>query len=343
MKLRVLCSSFRIDRLTLKETEVWSAASRVWLVLAVGASLGMKAYCATKPTDIAGLLLSNGFHRIPFVVREHNKLVTKIDLNGKKRKWLLDTGWTISTITTRNAVKFGLTPIPGDYVDPLLGRWYSTNAGVFLNQIRFGEWTSDRIPVRLMDQPGAVVTREADGVLGLDFFVRNCAFISCVNGEFFLRRDPLTRADRGTLQLKIEALGYRPVPMRKGGGGETVAADIEGHPARMLVDTGGENSVLDDSFAMRHGLKNRVTPGSMTGVEGRVARMYTSKVGTFRIGPVQEEDVRINVVDLHSWGLGDGVPRDQIDGILGFDTLKRWSALIDIQGSQLYLLKVKSR
>lgn len=114
-----------------------------------------------------------------------------------------------------------------------------------------------------------------------------------------------------------------------------IEVEIEGAgPARFVVDSGMEISLLDSGFARRHGLTERPVAfplfyESAAGVSVRVER--AADVAHLRAGEAEASRLHMPLCDL------EGFP-ENIDGMLGQDVIGDWGLLFLPEGRELVLL-----
>lgn len=110
-----------------------------------------------------------------------------------------------------------------------------------------------------------------------------------------------------------------------------VSADLDGHPLRMIVDTGANRTILDKAAADRLGI---VPEGPPLDVAGCITNAASeADVGALRVGPVLLGQRAIAVLDLGSMKQKLG----EIDGIIGGDFLAGTKAVIDYGADELRL------
>ncbi len=111
-----------------------------------------------------------------------------------------------------------------------------------------------------------------------------------------------------------------------------VAAEINGRPATLILDTGAEYSVLTGAAARRLGVTTRYDFARTMGGIGREMRTGDAKLDSFRLGGVLLRDPRILVGDvvLH---IGASDP----DGLLGASVLGDFDLDIDLPRRRLTL------
>ncbi len=144
------------------------------------------------------------------------------------------------------------------------------------------------------------------------------------------------------LQLSgpVDRTGFRAVKVERGGGSYgrrsfVVHAEIDGIPARLVVDTGASGFLfLDAGFVKDHGLWDRYphhldTQGS--GVTGDRMKVRMVKASQVVVGGLKFRDPVVDLMDASHASLRDS------DGLLGIDFLRRFTVGFDAPASTLWL------
>jgi len=106
-----------------------------------------------------------------------------------------------------------------------------------------------------------------------------------------------------------------------------LVANVNGHPARLLLDTGGVGLDLSAPFAKSIGLETQ-TGGAGVFAGGRQAEVRVARVDVLQLGAATIRGLPVNVID--------GLPPD-LDGVLGTNVLYRFLSTIDYTGGRLVL------
>jgi hypothetical protein len=129
------------------------------------------------------------------------------------------------------------------------------------------------------------------------------------------------------------------VPVELAGGAILVAAEINGRPARLVLDTGAQRSVVTPEAVGRLGLAlDEWVATTMRGVGG-IERRRNALPRSFTLGGIRLErrtttrDTSLTVATL---ALGNG-----IDGLLGRDFLAPFDLALDLTARSLALFEVR--
>jgi len=332
-------------------TRSWGPILGLIAVVAVGVSELPKARAAEKPTPprLEDFLKRLGFEAIEFKWDDRHAVVQG-RLGGKKRTFLVDTGWAVTTLdehTARGLKTLGELSVKLD--DSFMGRLSDPDI-LLMEELTIGR-------AQFLNQPAQVRTLEMDfvrwrhdGVLGCDFFHRNHCLVDCGGRCLYVRASRPSEAVSDTLARSLRLSRLVDVPMR-GKYGTTVDVEINGQTVKLLVDTGSFATVLDDSQIQRLGLAKLKYADPPTGSHLR-EQVQTTVIGigdigsetlsvselmTFRIGSQQWKHVQAGVANLARWGLAKpGTRNEEIQGLLGIELLVNHGALIDFSSHRLW-------
>ena len=137
----------------------------------------------------------------------------------------------------------------------------------------------------------------------------------------------------------LSARGFVAVPLTVNAVGHfELAAEVNGRPARLLLDTGASHTVFATPSAARLGLSTTPSPERAGGVGASDHATESTVVDELRLGAV-----RLRAVAAWTFDLGHvnqalvargGAP---IDGAVGGDVLRPAEAVIDYARATLYL------
>lgn len=137
----------------------------------------------------------------------------------------------------------------------------------------------------------------------------------------------------------LTAQGYTAFPMQRSAVGHfELAATLDGHDARLLLDTGASMTGLDKGSTDRLGLTQEASSETAGGLGTTTLTVTQTHISTLELGGGNLPSMTAFVVDLSH--VNDALAArgaDRIDGILGADLLMRYAAVIDYAGAQLYL------
>lgn len=287
-----------------------------------------------------------GYEPIPLRLLGGNHLFVHGLVGDQKRTFLVDTGWTWTTLDRAVARNFkSLAELGMKLEDSYVGT--VTNADVVVvESLTLGRARFLNQPVRSRNLSGGV---RADGVLGCDFLYRNYCVIDFVNRQLYVRGSTPSKDAQAALAETLGRSGFNEIPLKRSRGlAPTCEAVGNGVSLTLLVDTGSAWSVLDDSQVKPLHLK-LLRDSQLRARIGGVGKIgahpihYTT-LSTLQLNALTLDNVEFGVADLASWGIGDNDKSDsQIDGILGGFTLAQHNAVIDCRGKRLWLVKKESK
>jgi clan AA aspartic protease (TIGR02281 family) len=141
------------------------------------------------------------------------------------------------------------------------------------------------------------------------------------------------------LAAYLTARGFVAVPLEVNVVGHfELAAEVNGTPVRLLLDTGASHTIFATPSAERLGLHTRPSVERAGGVGASDHATETTVIDALRVGAVLLEQVPAWTFDLghvnRSLASRGGAP---VDGALGGDLLRPAEAVIDYARATLYL------
>jgi hypothetical protein len=283
-----------------------------------------------------------------------NRLLLEGVLGARKRVFVVDTGWTMTTLDVTSAR--GMKPLRELGV-AIQGRIPSALTNfVLMEKLTLGG-------SQFLNQPAAVgkldmdfITREEDGVLGCDFLLRNFCLIDCREGRLYFRNARRWFEELQAMEESLRQSGFIEA-LTHGDQEFTIDSKIKNLDVRLLVDTGSFYSMLDESQVGRLSLtmEKRKAPETGSLITDELSGKYVGvgKIGahkfrvttlsSMQIGARKWKNAHFGVVNLKSWGVG--MPNgwgEHIQGLLGADVLIGAGALIDCSSGKLWFRPEKS-
>ncbi len=169
--------------------------------------------------------------------------------------------------------------------------------------------------------------------------------ISCASVLAALLAGTAAPARSAPLHKTLTAQGYVAVPLIRCNEDRAlvVSVRIQGKPAWFLLDTGAGCTTLVPALAKRCQLETHGTVQirSMAGTHDAQVVTFSQ----FEIGAVRSDYVFGVTASPLAKTLDGVLPRDgiQLEGLLGYDFLDRYAAVIDYAGATLYLLPPEIR
>jgi Aspartyl protease/PDZ domain/Serine aminopeptidase, S33 len=114
-----------------------------------------------------------------------------------------------------------------------------------------------------------------------------------------------------------------------------IAASLDGKgPFFLIVDTGSGDVVITPEVTRRLHLRTRQA-GSVTGAGSGSAATSATRLSSLDLGSLRFENLAVDVIDLSSIRRAIGFPH--LDGIVGYDVLRRLRVGVDMDASRLTL------
>jgi len=332
-----------------KVPDAWSGLLAASLALAFVAR-------AAQAKDGTGSSLEDYLKRVGYLPielkrSEHDELLAQGVLAGKKRLFLVDTGWGRTALNEAAARRLkSLGELGVTLEDSFWGK-LSDPTIVLMDKLMLGRAQFLNQPARVMNLRMDFISVEFDGVLGPDFFFRNYCLIDCAGRRLYVRSSKPSDDATSAIATTLRRSGFTDVPMGLKYG-VTVDAKVNDESVKLLVDTGSVFSVLDSALAKRIGLTavkhDEAAVGSLMPKEwsarvvgvGKIGahKMWVTKLKTLQVGSLQSTNVHLGVVDLTSWHLAEpGGESEEVQGVLGREMLRALGALIDYHSHKLWL------
>ncbi len=136
----------------------------------------------------------------------------------------------------------------------------------------------------------------------------------------------------------LEESGYVPVELRPTPVGHLeLDAVVNGHQARMLVDTGAGATVIDRAAADRWNVARQVVEGEALGCV-TFGSVESATLDQLKLSDLEMVDVAVTVLDLTHINAGlEQKKAEPIDGIIGSDLMVKRDAVIEYASSILHL------
>ena len=139
----------------------------------------------------------------------------------------------------------------------------------------------------------------------------------------------------------LEDNGYtgvqlRPTPL----GHLELDATVNGHPARMMVDTGAGVTVIDRASAKHWAVSGESSGATaVAGCVGDIGGVDSATVRTLGLAGLELTDVDVKIMDPSQINAGlEQAKAQRIDGIIGSDLMVSRGAVIEYATHRLHLM-----
>ena len=271
-----------------------------------------------------------GYGSVELIKLGHNQLLVPTEINGKKVKLLLDTGWGTDGIT------IGMKPSAFE-ITPEKGGGMALTAGG--SRVPMGRGTARSVVmgnVQIQATPIYFGGFTGSGFVGRGFLQKMSAVIDLTNLRLYLR--PPGKGRRVDLGPALAGIGMAHAPISDLQGTSVVNVEVNGVATQMALDTGAQFTTLDARFAKAaraHGWGRRgaysvdaagvMTPSDFAGTK------------TFKIEGVP---IQTPVVFLTKFA-GYDLTRGKMSGLLGLDVIGMNWGIIDVAQQKFYFTQAK--
>jgi len=290
-----------------------------------------------------GVASASSVVETPFRVVRNQPWVA-VTINGKDPlAFLVDTGSNSFGITPAAATTLDLVPVTTSLVQAAVGRLatdiYHARSLVIGGGVRERDVHLVSMSVGRYDFISGIVPIARFGVMGLDFDRQTLSISRSLAGspegyeviETFARGVPFGTANRMGAYARddqtVNVLDQRPV----------IQASLDGRPLRLLVDTGASMSlVLKPDFVRRHNLWDAFPVSAESAVRtlARTAHVRVVRGGRLEFGRFAFERP---IVTLGNPADSNQDGTDDIDGVIGFELIRRLNFLHHPGRKRLYI------
>ena len=291
-----------------------------------------------------------GYGMVPIQLPKPNLLVTPATINGKKVKLILDTGFSGEGIAldSAHARKLGL----GEGTEKSEGVSATGKRVAFAKggsgSVLLGNAQIEGVPIFFANmeglrnwgsfQTGSHINRDsslvADGFLSAGFLRTCSAVVDLHNRRLYLW--PPGTGRRVALGPALTGLGLAAVPFTQAGGDCVTEVEINGAPARMIMDTGATLTSVDSQFAVQMKASRQYSgfdSRDIAGVKTEASQTSQTPVRSFKIAGVQVRAPEVQVKKLACYSASGG----KVVGFLGMDILGQNWSIIDFGEQKLYI------
>jgi predicted aspartyl protease len=282
-----------------------------------------------------------GYSSVPVRYSHWNKMLMEAVVNGHRARFVVDTGAGYSILDADRARALGVSPVGADspYGEFANLNGVSYRVG-YLNSLRAGTMDFGSGPMALFEPANSDAALDSrlngeneDGILGADILTRYKAVINCYTKTIFFKT---SSSEHLHVARFAESKHFVKVPLREEvSRAFTVPASINGHPCRLLVDTGAFVTTFDLRRAKEFGLSFTGTKMKGSFADGISRQVAIGHVANLRIGDYPVPPQKLAASMLPDFALEQG--QAKIAGILGMELLAASHGIIDFDSMSLFL------
>lgn len=278
---------------------------------------------SAPPAALKTFLEHEGYGGSPLQRRFGNHLFVNTLINGRKTALMVDTGCPFTLLDRASARRIGLG----------LKETKSEVIGVTGNAQRFavstlaalamGNCTFQNVPVQVADesQINEYARPHLDGLFGAHEMAKFGMIVDCTRQMIYVNPKGPSAATSQKLAQFLAGRGFSRIPMHFDPGHHLqIDAAINGHPAKLIVDTGAFTTLISAPIATASGAT--LSPRLSAGGEG-IGRVQQLALGSLTVN--NAEVFVANVAKMVGAGL------------LGEEYLSWNFGIVDLGGMNLYL------
>jgi predicted aspartyl protease len=310
-------------------------------VLSCTASRG-SAQSAVAGGSLPSFFASQGFAGAPLKRRFGNHLLVPVTINAHHAALMVDTGAPY-TIIDRDSV--GTLGLKVENTKFNVGRVFGATRDRYglsaVGTIAMGNCMLTNVPVAVADESDMnYYTRFAhiDGLFGAHEMRKFGVVIDCARQMLYVSPAGPNSAVSGKLAALLASRGFTRVPMRVNGNSHfEVDAAINGHPTRLVVDTGSATTLLGRQLGVAAGVAPVPLRMGVDAGGGRIERLSSGTAGELAIGDFKVSQADVTLGDVSNEVLRSKVESEANAGLLGIEHMSLNFAVIDVGGMSLYL------
>ena len=286
-------------------------------------TLMSQAAGSSPPAALKTFLEREGFGGSPLQRRFGNHLFASTLINGRRTALMIDSGCPVTLIDRASAGKLGLrVQETKKYIGGVTGN--AERYGIStLATLAMGNCTFQNVPVEVANegQINLIARPHLDGLFGAHDMAKFGMVIDCARQMIYVNPKGASAASSQKLAQFLAGRGFSRIPMRFNPEHHLeVEAALNGHPARLIVDTGSGFSLISAPVAAASG----ASMSSRSSYRGE------------GIGYIKEMALGNLVVNNAEVAVGN-VAKFVGAGLLGEEYLSWNFAVVDVGGMNLYL------
>jgi predicted aspartyl protease len=275
------------------------------------------------PAALKTFLEREGFGGSPLQRRFGNHLFVNTVMNGRRTALMVDTGCPFTLLDRASARKVSLgVEETKSYVVGVVGN--AQRYGVSkLATLKMGNCTFANVPVKVADESdlNAYARPHLDGLFGAHEMAKFGMIIDCARQMIYVNPKGSSSGTTQNLAQFLAGRGFTRIPMRLNAENHPeIEATINGHPTRLIVDTGSFVTLLSAPAAASFGAS--LSPQLSAGGQG-IAHIQQLGLGSLVVNNAE-------VLVGH-------VAKMVGDGLLGEEYLSWNFGVVDFGGMNLYL------
>ncbi|HLW36447.1 MAG TPA: aspartyl protease family protein [Chthoniobacterales bacterium] len=290
------------------------------------------AVAASTPASLKTFLEREGFGGSQLQRRLGNHLFATTIINGRRTALMIDTG-SPRTLIDWGTIEQLRLEVRNSHI-PVGGIWGLKRGhyGVaHIANLVMGNCTFLDVPITVADesQINAGPGPHLDGLFGAHEMTQFGAIIDCGRQMIYVNPKGPSTATSQKLAAFLGQRGFVRIPMRWDERHHLqIDAGINGHPAKLIVETGASGTLIAEPIARSSGvsflpLKTRVYDRDAGMIGINIGRVQELRLGDFRIPDAEVVIARI-VTDVGA-------------GLLGEEYLSWNFGIVDVGGMNLYL------
>lgn len=275
------------------------------------------------PAALKTFLEHEGFGGSPLQRRFGNHLFVNTVMNGRRTALMVDTGCPFTLLDRASAHKVSLgVEETKSYVIGVVGN--AQRYGVAkLSTLAMGNCTFTNVPVQVADESdlNLYARPHLDGLFGAHEMAKFGMIVDCARQMIYVNPKGSSASTSQKLSQFLSGRGFTRIPMHFNAEHHPeIAATINGHPTRLIVDTGAFVTLLSAPAASSFGAS--LSPQLSAGGQG--------------IAHVQQLGLGNLVVNNAEVFVGK-VAKMVGDGLLGEEYLSWNFGIVDLGGMNLFL------
>jgi predicted aspartyl protease len=293
---------------------------------------------AAEPGSLKAFFIAEKFAGAPLQRRLGNHLFVSTLINKRRTALMIDTGAPFTLIDRNSVRSLGLNVQATKAVVGGVFGWKHEHFGVAkLDTLAMGNCTLTNVPVAIADESEInyyARVSHLDGLFGAHEMAKFGMVIDCARQMLYVNPRGPSDAASAKLHAFLADRGFTAIPMHLDAHHHFYAeASINGHPSRLLIDSGASTTLLAKQTATAAAV-SPIPLRAMAGSEGRFVRISGGRIHQLEIGSFKIPNAEVTIAETAP---------EVGAGLLGEEYLSWNFAVIDVGGGTLYLRHPDSR